>query len=63
MKMLYCCDLILNDMQWKIYFSEKNKYPLTSTPDSRESQSENQIADSNPECDIEGKRIIAKLKW
>ncbi|GBP63175.1 TraB domain-containing protein [Eumeta japonica] len=35
--------------------TEQHSYPVTSTPESRkESPSENLIADSNPECDIEG---------
>lgn len=42
--------------RWNVVFiTEKPKF-VTSTPDQKkESPSDNQIADSNPECDIEGK--------
>lgn len=41
--------------EFSILFPEKPKYPVTSTPyQKKESLSDTQIADSNPECDIEG---------
>lgn len=41
-----------------VFITEKPKF-TTSTPDQKkESPSDNQIADSNPECDIEGKNCF-----
>lgn len=55
-KYMHRLSLFLNNVYWTQFFiTEKPKF-ATSTPDQKkESPSDNQIANSNPECDIEGK--------